>query len=82
MQMNSADIPVYDPDVRVVVLTIGLPASSKTTWSRELVTSDPGRWGGDMFLGFASYVSPEERWYRGADGEWHDLQEELARDLR
>lgn len=39
-------------------------------------------WGGEMFLGFASYVSPEERWYVGTDGEWHDLQEELAADLR
>jgi predicted kinase len=38
------DIPVYDPDVRVVVLFCGLPASGKTSAARELVTSDPNRW--------------------------------------
>jgi predicted kinase len=38
------DIPNYNSDVRCIILTIGLPASGKSTWARELVASDSNRW--------------------------------------
>lgn len=37
-------IPQYDKDSRVVVITVGLPASGKSTWAKELVASEPNRW--------------------------------------
>lgn len=39
-------------------------------------------WDGVLFLGFACYVSPENRWYRGEDGEWRDDQWDMAMFLR
>jgi tRNA uridine 5-carbamoylmethylation protein Kti12 len=30
--------------MRTIVMTIGLPASGKSTYSKELVKKEPGRW--------------------------------------
>ncbi len=38
------NVPSYDSATRVIILTVGLPASGKSQASRELVTSDPNRW--------------------------------------
>ncbi len=39
-------------------------------------------WRGTMFLGFASYVPPDERWYRNEYGEWQDRQEDMMLKIR
>ena len=38
------DIPQYNKDRRVILYTVGLPASGKSYWAKKLVASDPNRW--------------------------------------
>lgn len=42
--MNNVFIPGHLDKDRLVIICIGLPASGKTSWSRDLVASDSGRW--------------------------------------
>lgn len=39
-------------------------------------------WNGTMFLGFVSYESPGDRWYRLPNGEWGDRQYDNAQRIR
>lgn len=38
------NIPGFDPSIRLIILTIGLPGSGKTTWALDLVSNEPNRW--------------------------------------
>lgn len=40
----TIEIPLYREGQAFIVLTVGLPASGKSTWARDLVTSEPNRW--------------------------------------
>src|SRR5687767_8628164 len=42
--MKNVFIPAYAYKHRLVILTVGLPASGKTLAASELVASDPNRW--------------------------------------
>lgn len=39
-------------------------------------------WGGTTFLGFCSYVSPDERWAKGKNGGQIDLSQEIMERIR
>lgn len=42
--MNTMQISNYNENSRVIVLTVGIQGSGKTTWAKELIASEPLRW--------------------------------------